>query len=61
MPCWRRRLKRFSRPIFVADVEDDHAGEAVGHAGPQAAGVQDVGDLHVGVIVDQPIDFGDHR
>ena len=52
--------KALLETVLLADVVDDEVAKPVRHAGTQASGVQDVGDLHVGVIVDQAIDFGDH-
>jgi hypothetical protein len=36
---------------LLADVVDDQGAEAVRHAGPQASGIKDVGDLRVGMLV----------
>jgi len=45
--------------VLPTDMADDDVAESVRYAGTQTSGVQDLGDLHVGVIVDQAIDFGD--
>ena len=38
--------------ILHAELVDDGDAEPVRHTGTQASGIQDVGDLHVGVIGD---------
>jgi hypothetical protein len=47
--------------VLHAELVDDGDAEPVRHTGPQASGVQDVGDLGICVMVEQAINFGDHR
>ena len=44
--------------VLLAQVDDDSGGEPVGDARVQAARVEDLGDLRVGVAIEEPIDLG---
>jgi hypothetical protein len=51
-----------AQPVFVADVADDQGVEGAAFAAGVAAGVEDGGDLGVGVVVQQLVDrFDDVR
>ena len=48
-----------AQSVLVADVADDEAVEGAAFAAGQAAGVEDAGDLGVGVVVEELVDGSD--
>jgi hypothetical protein len=53
-------LRSRREAVPLSDVAD-HAGvERLSGAGEHASGVERVGDTGVGVMIEQPVDFGDH-
>src|SRR5712691_3304217 len=49
------------KTVFPAQLPDDEVAEPPGHAWPKTTCVQDLGDLGVGVMLEQTIDLGDDR
>jgi len=49
-----------SKPMGTPKVVEDPEREALGHAGAEAARVEDVDDLGLVVVVEQAVNLGDH-
>jgi hypothetical protein len=46
--------------VGASEPGDGREAEAIGHAGAEPARVEDVGDLAIGMLVEQAIDLGDY-
>ena len=59
MPGVAESLLAAAQAVVVADVADDERVERAAFAAGQAAGVEDAGDLGVGVVIEELVDGGD--